>query len=64
MDRLTRPLTFSQACFISGMSADTLDFLDSILTEEQKQAFIQNERETITDAGFELAVNDPQFPNY
>ena len=60
--RLTHPLTFAQACFISGMSADTLDHLDSVLTEQQKLDFIQNERETITDEGFDLAINHDNYP--
>lgn len=62
MSKLTQPLTFNQACFISGMSADTMDFLSSTLTDEQKLAFIQNERTTVTDEGFNLAVNHECYP--
>jgi hypothetical protein len=62
--RLVQPLTFEQACFISGMSADTCDFLNATLTDDQKADFVQNERETVTDEGFDLAINNPLFPKY
>lgn len=55
-NRLTDKITFYQACFMSGMSSDTYEFLNKTLTDTQKLGFIENERETITDEGYESAV--------
>lgn len=64
MNKHTDMISFDQACFMSGMSADTLDHLASVLTLQQKLDFIQNERDTITDCGYEYAVNHASYPKW
>lgn len=62
MAKNKKRITFAQACFISGMSADTLVFLEEILTDEQKKAFVQNERDTCPCDMFKKAMESDLFP--
>ena len=46
-------LSFYGACFLTGMSADATDYFGKILSEEQKNDFIQHERDTIPQSSFD-----------
>ena len=63
MSRETDNISFKQACFISGMSADTFDFLSSTLTNKQKEDFIKNERETVTNCIYYKAISNTLYPS-